>query len=185
MQSPRLDFIVGAQSLRDGERIITSGDGGLYPRGIGVGIARRERNGGWYVALAASQRPIDFVRLIPYVGIEAPEASASANQSPPLSATSSVAVIFHEVTPAPASAVTAAPPRPRVAPTQTAAAATPAATQAAAVAPAAAAGPSPAPRPPGETTAPHNGAAPSPHGTPAPAPATHTETAPTQAGLPQ
>ncbi len=43
LQAPRLDFIVGAESLREGERIITSGDGGLYPRGIPVGVARRSR----------------------------------------------------------------------------------------------------------------------------------------------
>jgi rod shape-determining protein MreC len=42
LQAPRMDFIVGAQSLREGERVITSGDGGLYPRGIPVGVARRE-----------------------------------------------------------------------------------------------------------------------------------------------
>ncbi|UPT64236.1 MAG: rod shape-determining protein MreC [Hyphomonadaceae bacterium JAD_PAG50586_4] len=42
LQAPRLEFIVGAQSLREGERIITSGDGGLYPRGIPVGVARQQ-----------------------------------------------------------------------------------------------------------------------------------------------
>ena len=65
-----MDFIVGAQALREGERVITSGDGGLYPRGIPVGVARREGDGAWRVALAAAQRPIDFVRLIPFVPIE-------------------------------------------------------------------------------------------------------------------
>jgi rod shape-determining protein MreC len=125
MQAPRLDFIVGADSLRDGERIITSGDGGLYPRGITVGVARRDRDGGWHVALAASQRPIDFVRLIPYVGVEAPEATAAPDQSPPLASSSSVAVIFHDITPPPPGApVASAPqtPRPRPnTPAQTAA----------------------------------------------------------------
>lgn len=132
MQAPRLDFIVGAQSLRDGERIITSGDGGLYPRGITVGIARHDRDGGWHVALAASQRPIDFVRLIPYVGVAAPEASATGNQNPPLSASSSVAVIFRETTPPlPGAAPVAQAPRPRPATTTTNAAAPPAQTPAA------------------------------------------------------
>ncbi|MFT3729582.1 MAG: rod shape-determining protein MreC [Terricaulis sp.] len=133
MQAPRLDFIVGAQSLRDGERIITSGDGGLYPRGITVGVARHDRDGGWHVALAASQRPIDFVRLIPYVGVEAPESSASGNQTPPLAASSSVAVIFHDTTPPPPGAVVVAPPAPRPRPATT----TPAAVTAPAQTPAA------------------------------------------------
>ncbi|HRO04458.1 MAG TPA: rod shape-determining protein MreC, partial [Terricaulis sp.] len=66
MQAPMLDFIVGADSLREGERVITSGDGGLYPRGIPVGVARRDGSGQWRVALAAAQEPIDFVRILPY-----------------------------------------------------------------------------------------------------------------------
>jgi rod shape-determining protein MreC len=115
LQSPRLDFIVGAQSLREGERVITSGDGGLFPRGIPVGDARREADGQWRVALAASQRPIDFVRLIPFVGVEAPEDEPVTDEGPPLTAESSVAVIGREtMTPAPTApsqAPVSAPPR--------------------------------------------------------------------------
>lgn len=92
MQSPRLDFIVGAQSLREGERIITSGDGGLFPRGIPVGVARRSGDG-WRVALAASQQPIDFVRILPYVGVARPEESSTTQEGPPLAAASSYSSI--------------------------------------------------------------------------------------------
>lgn len=120
LQSPRLDFIVGAQNLREGERIITSGDGGIFPRGLLVGVARRDRDGAWRVALAASQRPIDFVRIIPYVGIEPPEATAVEEGGPPLTAASSVAVIGREtMAPPPAAPTTAivqapaATPRPQ------------------------------------------------------------------------
>lgn len=122
MQSPRLDFIVGAQSLREGERVVTSGDGGLYPRGIPVGVARSSGDGQWRVALAASQRPIDFVRILPFVGIERPEATQVEDEGPPLNTTSSVASVGRELTQAPPTAPTAAPPRPRPAtPTPTAA----------------------------------------------------------------
>jgi rod shape-determining protein MreC len=109
VQSPRLDFIVGAQSLREGERIITSGDGGLYPRGIPVGVARGQRDGSWRVALAASQRPIDFVRIIPYVGVARPEDAPVADAGPPLNITSSVAVIGRETMAPPPAAPTALP----------------------------------------------------------------------------
>ncbi len=112
LQAPRMDFIVGAQALREGERVITSGDGGLYPRGIPVGAAHRERDGAWRVALAAAQRPIDFVRLIPFVPIEAPELTATPGQAPPLGSTSSVAVIGRE-TMAPPPTVPSATPAPR------------------------------------------------------------------------
>jgi len=117
VQAPRMDFIVGAQSLREGERIITSGDGGLYPRGIPVGVARRQNDGSWRVALAAAQRPIDFVRIIPYVGVVAPEDEPVESEGPPLAASSSVAVISRQaMAPAPQTPSTTAPPtqpRPR------------------------------------------------------------------------
>ena len=112
LQAPRLEFIVGAQSLREGERIITSGDGGLYPRGIPVGVARQQGDGSWRVALAAAQQPIDFVRLIPFVGVAPPEETvAEVEEGPPLSATSSVAVIGRE-TMAPAPAAPSTLPQP-------------------------------------------------------------------------
>ena len=95
MQSPRLDFIVGAQNLREGERVITSGDGGLFPRGIPVGVARRSGDG-WRVALAASQQPIDFVRILPFVGVERPEEAPATDEGPPLAAASSYSSIGRE-----------------------------------------------------------------------------------------
>lgn len=118
LQAPRMDFIVGAQSLREGERVITSGDGGLYPRGIPVGIARRQGDGSWRVALAAAQRPIDFVRIIPFVQVERPEDAPATGEGPPLTASSSVAVVDRTLTAPPPSvpsttATAPATPRPR------------------------------------------------------------------------
>ncbi len=113
VQAPRLDFIVGAQDLREGERIITSGDGGLFPRGIPVGVAQGGRDGQWRVSLSAAQRPIDFVRLVPFVGLEAPEQTLTADAGPPPGVSSSVAVVRREVMTAPPTAPTPAP-RPRI-----------------------------------------------------------------------
>jgi len=118
IQAPMLDFIVGAQSLREGERVITSGDGGLYPRGIPVGVARRDGSGQWRVALAAAQQPIDFVRILPYVGIERPEDNPAADSGPPLSAISSVAEIGAETMAPPPTFQAPAPAQPRPRPTQ-------------------------------------------------------------------
>jgi len=70
--APRLDFLVGAASLRAGERIITSGDGGLYPRGVLVGWAEPVGDG-WRVRLASANTPIDYVRLAPFAPPTAPE----------------------------------------------------------------------------------------------------------------
>ncbi|MCR6644057.1 MAG: rod shape-determining protein MreC [Terricaulis sp.] len=113
MQAPMLDFIVGAQSLREGERVITSGDGGLYPRGIPVGVARRDGSGQWRVALAAAQQPIDFVRILPYVGVERPEESAVVGDGPPRAADSSVSAIGTQTMAPPPTYQAAPPPAPR------------------------------------------------------------------------
>lgn len=123
-QSPRLDFIVGAQNLREGERMITSGDGGLYPRGIPVGQAHRDTDGQWHVALAAAQRPIDFVRILPYAGVAQPESSATPNEAPPLNSASTVAAIGHSTMAPPPTLIPtpAAAPRPRPGPDVNAAA---------------------------------------------------------------
>jgi rod shape-determining protein MreC len=113
LQAPRMDFIVGAQSLREGERVITSGDGGLYPRGLQVGVARRDGDGSWRVALAAAQQPIDFVRIIPFVPVDPPETTADPNATPPLGSTSSVAAIGRDTMAPPPTAPIATPERPR------------------------------------------------------------------------
>lgn len=110
LQAPRMDFIVGAQSLREGERVITSGDGGLFPRGIPVGVARRQNDGSWRVALAAAQQPIDFVRLIPFVGVIAPESEPVETEGPPLAAGSAVAVVGRQTMAPPPTAPSMAPP---------------------------------------------------------------------------
>jgi rod shape-determining protein MreC len=96
LQAPRLDFIVGAHSLREGERMVTSGDGGLYPRGINVGEARRGSDGVWRVALAATRGAVDFVRIIPYVGVETPEEAPVEEAGPPADARSNVVTIIRE-----------------------------------------------------------------------------------------
>lgn len=124
LQAPRMDFIVGAQSLREGERVITSGDGGVFPRGLTVGVAQQQQDGSWRVALAASQRPIDFVRLIPFVGVEPPEESLAPDDGPPLAASSSVSAVGRDLTAPPPTSPSAAPiaaPRRRPAATQAAA----------------------------------------------------------------
>lgn len=120
LQAPRMDFIVGAQNLREGERVITSGDGGLFPRGIPVGVARRQNDGSWRVALAVAERPIDFVRIIPYVGVETPEDDPVPSEGPPLAASSSVSVISRELTAPPPTAPSGAAvaPRPQQRPQQ-------------------------------------------------------------------
>lgn len=81
LDPPKLEFLVGATALRAGERIITSGDGGLFPRGVLVGWAEAHRNGAWRVRLASSRAPIDYVRLVPFAPAPAPEAEPAPDSA--------------------------------------------------------------------------------------------------------
>ncbi len=82
------------QDFRRGERILTSGEGGVFPRGIVVGRAV-QRGGDWRVALAMDEGMAGFVRLIPPQQIPKPEleppldanaASGPAEEDPPRTA---------------------------------------------------------------------------------------------------
>ena len=107
LESPEMQFVVGAGGLRQDERVVTSGDGGVYPRGILVGWADN-RGGVWRAKLGAARAPIDFVRLVPYIKPDEPEDSL-VKQAPlpappealiPAGATSAPAPVRH-LTPLP------------------------------------------------------------------------------------
>lgn len=59
-------------AFRPGERILTSGEGGLFPSGILVGRVYEGRDS-WRVALAMKDGSPDFVRLVPPMMIRSPE----------------------------------------------------------------------------------------------------------------
>jgi rod shape-determining protein MreC len=62
--NPRLDYLRGQDPVREGDRILTSGDGGILPRGLPVGFAVKGLDGKWRVVLASDKGPIDFVRIL-------------------------------------------------------------------------------------------------------------------------
>ncbi len=62
--APKLDYIRGPQGLKEGDRVLTSGDGGVFPRGLPVGTVVRGLDGGWHVALDSDAAPIDYVQIL-------------------------------------------------------------------------------------------------------------------------
>ncbi len=62
--NPRLDYLRGRDPIREGDRLLTSGDGGVVPRGLPVGTAVKGLDGRWRVVLASDAAPIDFVRIL-------------------------------------------------------------------------------------------------------------------------
>ena len=62
--NPRLAYLRSREPLRPGDLVVTSGDGGVFPRGLPVGVAVRAVDGSWRVALAADGAPIDLVKVL-------------------------------------------------------------------------------------------------------------------------
>lgn len=64
--NPRMAFMRGQDPVREGDRILTSGDGGVFPRGLPVGVAAKGLDGAWRVRLYADLTAIDFVRILEF-----------------------------------------------------------------------------------------------------------------------
>jgi rod shape-determining protein MreC len=71
--NPRLDFVARDAVLEAGDRIVTSGDDGVLPRGLPIGEAQPTREGGWRVQLYSDLAPVDFVWVWPYERTREPE----------------------------------------------------------------------------------------------------------------
>lgn len=62
--NPKLDYLRGSEPLQPGDRVVTSGDGGVVPRGLPVGAAVKGLDGRWRVVLFADSTAIDYVRIL-------------------------------------------------------------------------------------------------------------------------
>lgn len=62
--NPKLDYLRGQNPVREGDLVLTSGDGGVFPRGLPVGVALKGLDGRWRVALASDKSPVDYVRIL-------------------------------------------------------------------------------------------------------------------------
>lgn len=113
-EAARLGDLPEDAGFVEGERILTSGDGGAYPRGLVVGSARQDSSG-WRVRLAMRDHGGSYVRMIqpPVIPVplaepppvpEAPAGEAGASPVP------AAPVQAAPATPAPDAAATAAPP---------------------------------------------------------------------------
>jgi rod shape-determining protein MreC len=62
--NPRLEFVRGVGSVQAGDRILSSGDGGGFPRGVPIGVAAKGIDGSWRVKLFSDRGAIDYVRVM-------------------------------------------------------------------------------------------------------------------------
>jgi rod shape-determining protein MreC len=93
--APRLAHLNTPALMQDGERVMTSGDDGIFPRGIAVGQAGVAPDQLWRVRLAVSATPIDFVRVIPPSNFPPPldPVTPPPLTAPPTGASPSVSVL--------------------------------------------------------------------------------------------
>lgn len=62
--NPALAYLRAHDPLVEGDLVMTSGDGGVYPRGLPVGVAAKGLDGVWRVILDADSGPIDYVQIL-------------------------------------------------------------------------------------------------------------------------
>lgn len=86
--NPRLAYLRGQDPVKEGDRIMTSGDGGVFPRGLPVGTAAKGLDGQWRVRLDADLTAIDYIRVLEFQDFTAlvDEKQLEATTMPPLPA---------------------------------------------------------------------------------------------------
>ena len=87
--NPRLEYLRGGDVIKAGDVLLTSGDGGVYPRGLPVGVAAQDVRGQWRARLYADRQALDYIRILTYVdfGRLAKEATLVDTAPPPLDPT--------------------------------------------------------------------------------------------------
>jgi rod shape-determining protein MreC len=83
---PKLDWVRGRDTVREGDQILTSGDGGVFPRGLPVGEAVKGVDGVWRVRLYSNRGPIDFVKVLMFKDFSQLPDASTLLRTPPISA---------------------------------------------------------------------------------------------------
>lgn len=112
---PELAYLRGRDAAREGDLVLTSGDGGVLPRGLTVGRVVRGSDGGWRVRLASDAAPIDFVRVVlfeDFVKLEDLRALNRPAPPPPPTATPARAAPPKPAAPKPAAPAPGPAPKP-------------------------------------------------------------------------
>ncbi len=89
--APPIDFLENPDLVRPGDRVISSGDGGVFPAGLLIGQVAADPGGRLRVRLAADYERLKFLRVLRHHGNETvtdtaqvitPEVSPAADASP-------------------------------------------------------------------------------------------------------
>ena len=70
---PRLDFVDDRADWKEGDKVVTSGDGGVLPQGLPIGIVKEKSARQFVVELNTQDKNIDWVWIYPYVPTQVPD----------------------------------------------------------------------------------------------------------------
>ncbi len=76
---PGLSYVSNFADWQNGDEVITSGDDGILPRGLPIGIVRELKTGELKVELYALRESIDWVLVVPFTPVIAPEEDDGEN----------------------------------------------------------------------------------------------------------
>jgi rod shape-determining protein MreC len=68
--APPIDFLENPDLVRPGDRVVSSGDGGVFPAGLLIGQVAADPGGRLRVRLAADQERLEFLRVLRHYGNE-------------------------------------------------------------------------------------------------------------------
>nr|WP_203583028.1 rod shape-determining protein MreC [Ruegeria sp. PrR005] len=68
--APVVDFLENREMVRPGDRVVTSGDGGVFPAGLLVGQVAEDPSGRLRVRLSADYERLEFLRVLRHHGTE-------------------------------------------------------------------------------------------------------------------
>ncbi|MEQ9226354.1 MAG: rod shape-determining protein MreC [Parvibaculum sp.] len=63
---PKLEYLAAQSSVSPGDRVVTSGDGGLIPSGLPIGLVIQTSDGSLRVQTFSDRGRLDFVRVLQY-----------------------------------------------------------------------------------------------------------------------
>lgn len=68
--APLIDFLENPDLVRPGDRVLTSGDGGVFPAGLLIGQVAADPSGRLRVRLSADYERLEFLRVLRHQGTE-------------------------------------------------------------------------------------------------------------------
>jgi rod shape-determining protein MreC len=84
--APPIDFLESPDLVRPGDRVISSGDGGVFPAGLLIGQVAADPGGRLRVRLAADNERLEFLRVLRHYGTEdVTDTAQVVSDAPPVS----------------------------------------------------------------------------------------------------